>query len=874
MREFLTRFPLEFSISSKDNTCFDKYLANNTIKSTFGGYKRPFYNCLFNNGYQLEGWKIHVSPYLKDYGKVLTTVSQIMLENKTSFKFAYYLSDYLLLSDKNINPSQFGKYITIYPKNNTEFKLLLDILYKKSHNLSGVRVPSDKRYKNSKIISYRFGGFFPQIFMTNTGDMTYKILDGEGNFVSDDRKTYFKLPAGINDPFPSISKKDKVISPCLIGQETTKKFKIINIIRRLGTGNIYEGIECDTQQHVIVKEARLGALPDKSDSIYRAWNLKKNERVILENNKIQNLIDMPKYIDQLYIDDSFYIVEEKINGLSLRELLQQNSMLNKKQSKNTKLDLDNNLINIWRQILTFVTRLHSSGYILNDISDDNFIYNRQTKKIALVDVETIQTKKNNLYSKIATNNFCIRMPLNLDDYNKDCYKLSLLMFYTIFNKVNDFIFDKNFFINRFNLLKEKLTTNQKIILSSAFTLYSLSKSNRLDSNFDLCSTLDLKELTQYDNNKEFNIISSQKISDLKKTLLIQYTNHSSDLFDYLKCTPYVGDASNSSLIYGKLGAILALKNELKNMDMTATIHKAKSSIIELESKKQLNLGLFFGLAGTTLFEFYTNTPYEQNYSLIKLLERIKNEPQNNTLCNGYAGIVLTLQLISNKRGYPDFTKHITSMLMRLQSDIGKTTDEGLEYGDLGSALVFLMEYKRTKQMNYLSNVKLILKNYLETYKNENPFTGISYNSHKWKNIRSPYLMNGSAGLIFILFKYYCLTDNTNWDLLYKYLDSLNLPFTYNYGVNNGTAGILLVIKTMLKSQRKIPNQLYTKIKNLNDYYTNHLFYSFINSKKHSGWPSDGQAFISDDIGAGTFGILYVITSEMNKGVHHDYPFIL
>ena len=67
--------------------------------------------------------------------------------------------------------------------------------------------------------------------------------------------------------------------------------------------------------------------------------------------------------------------------------------------------------------------------------------------------------------------------------------------------------------------------------------------------------------------------------------------------------------------------------------------------------------------------------------------------------------------------------------MRLQSDIGKTTDEGLEYGDLGSALVFLMEYKRTKQMNYLSNVKLILKNYLDTYKNENPFTGISYNSH-------------------------------------------------------------------------------------------------------------------------------------------------
>ena len=71
-----------------------------------------------------------------------------MLKYQTSFKFAYYLSDYLLLSDKNINPSQFGKYITIYPRNNAEFKLLLGILHKKLQRFSGVRVPSDKRYKN------------------------------------------------------------------------------------------------------------------------------------------------------------------------------------------------------------------------------------------------------------------------------------------------------------------------------------------------------------------------------------------------------------------------------------------------------------------------------------------------------------------------------------------------------------------------------------------------------------------------------------------------------------------------------------------------------------------------------------------------------
>ena len=51
------------------------------------------------------------------------------------------------------------------------------------------------------------------------------------------------------------------------------------------------------------------------------------------------------------------------------------------------------------------------------------------------------------------------MPSTLDDYNKDCYKLSLLMFYTVFNKVNDFMFDDDFFIKRFNFADCKIKLN-------------------------------------------------------------------------------------------------------------------------------------------------------------------------------------------------------------------------------------------------------------------------------------------------------------------------------------------------------------------------------------------------------------------------------
>ena len=107
----------------------------------------------------------------------------------------------------------------------------------------------------------------------------------------------------------------------------------------------------------------------------------------------------------------------------------------------------------------------------------------------------------------------------------------------------------------------------------------------------------------------------------------------------------------------------------------------------------------------TLFEFYTNTSFEKNYSLIKLLERLQYEPQNNSLCNGYVGIAWLLQQISRKKDILIYSPNQYNTF-NLEKDIGKTTDEGLEYGDLGAAIVFLEQYKATKEKHYLNSVKL------------------------------------------------------------------------------------------------------------------------------------------------------------------------
>lgn len=47
----------------------------------------------------------------------------------------------------------------------------------------------------------------------------------------------------------------------------------------------------------------------------------------------------------------------------------------------------------------------------------------------------------------------------------------------------------------------------------------------------------------------------------------------------------------------------------------------------------------------------------------------------------------------------------------------------------------------------------------------------------------------------------------------------------------------------------------------------------MNSKQHMGWPSDGQTFISDDLGAGTLGILYGLISSINGRKTNDDIFL-
>lgn len=342
-----------------------------------------FLNVNANSNITISGWKIHLSPLLADYLDVLRTVNKICWNRKINYKFIDTLEGYNLFTGKNIPSSQFGKIITIYPQNKKEFNDLLNIFYNLFHSIKGMMVPSDHIFKDSSLINYRYGGINPIIKITEVNDIESFIFNGNGELVKDERKPYFILPEGIKLP---LEYDNKGISKKLIfkGKDNNKIIEIKKIIRRIATGNIYLGIV--DGKEVIIKEAKYGALNSKQSLQGAAFLLKKNEKKILQKIHISNI---PKYIDEFEINNNYFIVESKIDGINLRKLSSELSLMKPGNSIDHIQDIKR-IKRVFNNLKQLVDAIHRSGYIIGDVSPDNFLVN-SNDEVFLIDCETVHS---------------------------------------------------------------------------------------------------------------------------------------------------------------------------------------------------------------------------------------------------------------------------------------------------------------------------------------------------------------------------------------------------------------------------------------------------------------------------------------------------
>ena len=368
-------------------------------------------------------WKVHISPKIEDFEIVKKTVHKIATECGVTYKRVVDRDAMYLLSSVGVPASQIGKLITLYPSTVSIAKNLLNRLYDELKHYDGIEVISDRPYRDSKVIWYRYG--------------THTPLDTE----KEERKPYFVLPENITDPFVS---EDQFLTGSII----QKQYSFIKILRRKGEGNIYLA-KNKKDELVVIKEVR--------KNVYISPNIKKTAQKEFEfqfisranNNKNLNI---PKAIEKIEEKYSIFYVYAYVQGNSL-----ENFPALVRFMESTSKDKSEILKNIIFQLLNSIRELSFLGIDKLDIHPGNFIISNN--KLFWIDLDYCESQT----PLFQTRGFWMSQFSNETANIQNLRRLGLLILYLL-GDINFFVcqsnnLDRGYYLSLQKSLKEKINLN-------------------------------------------------------------------------------------------------------------------------------------------------------------------------------------------------------------------------------------------------------------------------------------------------------------------------------------------------------------------------------------------------------------------------------
>lgn len=149
------------------------------------------------------------------------------------------------------------------------------------------------------------------------------------------------------------------------------------VIKKLGSGSfghVYLVTNKETQLQCVIKI--LHPISQQPNFIKQAKRLFQQEATIL---KKVNHPQVPKLIDYFEEDGEFYLVEEYIQGYTLRNELKPNQPWSEAET-----------IKLLQEGLSILKDIHHCGIIHRDVKPDNFIRRQQDQKLVLIDFGAVK----------------------------------------------------------------------------------------------------------------------------------------------------------------------------------------------------------------------------------------------------------------------------------------------------------------------------------------------------------------------------------------------------------------------------------------------------------------------------------------------------
>jgi serine/threonine protein kinase len=189
----------------------------------------------------------------------------VLVSSGCAFKFAAGLAHVHTLVERTYSRAGGGKFITVYPASEDQFRQIATDLDEATLGLHGPKILSDRPLKPGSLVHYRYGVTGAEPVLTNDGIFAPMLVAPDGTTVADQRLAWFSPPPWAGSPFPGVEQA-QATAPAAI--RLADRFSVLRAVRHANKGGVYVGTDATTGTDVIVKHARrhIGASLDGTDS--------------------------------------------------------------------------------------------------------------------------------------------------------------------------------------------------------------------------------------------------------------------------------------------------------------------------------------------------------------------------------------------------------------------------------------------------------------------------------------------------------------------------------------------------------------------------------------------------------------------------------
>lgn len=816
-----------------------------------------------------QGWKIHISATTDNYKDILCIVAKICIEKEIDFKFSSDTKLFLKINSKSIGRHISGKFITVYPNNTENFYEYLELFYEYLRDFEGPFILSDRRYKDCKVLYYRYGNFIKQSDLTYRGDKSTFLVSPSGEKIADNRASYWNLPYWVNDELyveEEIKNKEFLLN---------NKYRVIKAISFTNSGGNYLVEDIVSKKKLFMKEARKNASMDRfgKDAVSRL----RNEYSKL--NCLKQYGISPKPVDIFEEWEHVFLVEELFENVTVLGpfVTNRNPLYRKDPSEQDINNYQELLRKIWSNILKAVVKIHEEGISFNDWSSNNILINIDTFEVKIIDFEAAYFVDVEEKIFLSTSGFVSKSLDN--DFEEEIFKIGLTFLFTLLpiNNLYDLDFNKPF-----DLLR-KLKFDGLFSKSILFLLEDILN-GKIKSVIELEKRVINLDFVKEEINDSIVYKNKNSVAQVTNSIFSSMElNSNSWLFP---ADPMVYMTNPLNVAYGSLGIIKILSDDKKlSKQQLDLLNRGLYWCLKKSIKEnEFTAGLFTGASGIAwvLAELGISNGAE-------LLKRFNSHyllQESYDLFYGLAGNALTNLFVYKKTNDIYFLNEAirkANLLMESAIEDGNgyfwedsedNTYVGYGRGSSGISLFFMYLYLETKEEKYLDfgerALQFDMNQMFYDEANDNYLT-VSRGTIKDKaQPTSPYLYDGTAGIGIVMLRYYQITKK---DEYYSYLKLMLNDCTREYTVlpslMRGLSGIghFLIDYYNVFKDPKI-------LKSVNKIYDAIRMFEICDENGYISYPGEQLFRISHDLSTGTSGVLSFLRRIENNIEYNRNPIFM